>query len=100
MRNNLSQIWEYLRKGNKKYYTKLGFFALGDAYLISGQNSAYEDCIVLVEHRERHQYNHWGFLIKKSEISFPATIFTNGDDNYGKLNRKALSLKLRNFIHH
>lgn len=85
--------WERLLAGDKCYYTNLGFFALGDAFLISGKNPAYKDEIVLVEHRWRTQYNHWGWRIKRLECRAQPTIAMNGDDGFGILKRKAPSLK-------
>jgi hypothetical protein len=87
------QAWDALMSLNKRHYISTGFYALGDAYLISGKDQKYRNIIVLVEHREKSQINHWEYQCNKSECPQP-TITTNGDDGNGNLKRKALSLKV------
>lgn len=91
---NFQEAWQRLLSGDKRVYTKLGFFALGDAYLITDKNPAYKNQIVLVEHREKTQYNHWNYRCDRSECKFLPTIATNGDDGGGTLKRKAPRLKV------
>jgi hypothetical protein len=87
------EAWNRLMNGDKRVYSRLGFFALGDAESISGAKE-YKHEIVLVERREKHQYNHWGYRCKRSECKYQPSIFTNGDDGMGGLKRKAPRLKL------
>lgn len=87
------QAWDALMFLNKRYYISTGFYALGDAYLISGKDPKYKNKIVLVEHHQKTQINHWNYQCKKSECPQP-TITTNGDDGNGNLKRKATSLKV------
>jgi|GEM_PF-4412093 len=92
---DLDTIWNTLLSGTNRYYTRLGFFMLGDAYLISGKNPVYKDEIVLVEHRERRQYNHWGFRCPRQDCRYAHVVCeSNGDDGNGKLNKKARRLKV------
>ncbi|RCJ24056.1 hypothetical protein A6770_28840 [Nostoc minutum NIES-26] len=91
----LQQAWNALMGVDKRYYILTGFYALGDAFLISSKNHMYKNQIVLVEHRHREQINHWDFTCNQSECKSP-TITTNGDDGQGNLNRKAPSLKVYN----
>jgi hypothetical protein len=86
--------WDALISLNKRHYILTGFYALGDAYLISGKDPKYKNIIVLVEHREKSQINHWDRTVSKSECSQQPTIETNGDDGKGNLKRKAPSLKV------
>lgn len=96
---SMKEAWNQLLTGDvKRVYTTLGFYALGDAYSITESTEAYENQIVLVEHREHHQYNHWGYRKMTSEYKVQPTIFTNGDDGYGTLKHKAGRLKVRNVI--
>ncbi|MBD6620958.1 hypothetical protein FNW02_35835 [Komarekiella sp. 'clone 1'] len=88
------QAWDALMSLNKRYYISTGFYALGDAYLISGKDLKYKNQIVLVEHRQKSQINHWDWTINKSECRQQPTITTNGDDGNGNLKRKAVSLKV------
>jgi hypothetical protein len=88
------QAWDALMSINKRHYVTTGFYALGDAYLISNKNPKYKNQIVLVEHRGKSQINHWDFTCKKSECNRQPTITTNGDDGQGNLKRKAQSLKI------
>jgi hypothetical protein len=86
--------WDALMFLNKRHYISTGFYALGDAYLISGKDSKYKNKIVLVEHCQKSQINHWDWTVSKSECSQQPTIETNGDDGKGNLKRKAPSLKV------
>lgn len=88
------EAWNLLLDGHKQVYTKLGFFALGDAYLITNECIEYKGQIVLVEHRDKHQYNHWGYRCSTKDCKFQPTITSNGDDGYGSLKRKAPQLKI------
>jgi hypothetical protein len=95
--NKLQQYqlaWDALMQLNKRHYVATGFYALGDAYLISEKDPKYKGLIVLVEHRQKTQINHWQYQCKKSECSQQPTITTNGDDGNGNLKRKAPSLKV------
>jgi hypothetical protein len=73
-----------------KVISHRGYFALGDAYLISGyagkrmyhlySTSEYYDKIVLVEIVEdgRYQYQHWGYIFDRNEHpNVEPTIYTN-----------------------
>jgi hypothetical protein len=86
--------WDALMSLNKRHYVSTGFYALGDAYLISGKDPKYKNIIVLVEHQQKTQINHWEYQCNKSECSQQPTIETNGDDGKGNLKRKAPSLKV------
>ncbi|WP_341530081.1 hypothetical protein WKK05_12760 [Nostoc sp. UHCC 0302] len=86
--------WNALMGLDKRHYIATGFYALGDAYLISGKDPKYKGLIVLVEHRQKTQLNHWQYQCKRSECSQQPTITTNGDDGNGNLKRKAPSLKV------
>ncbi|MBE9039050.1 hypothetical protein [aff. Roholtiella sp. LEGE 12411] len=88
------QAWDALMSLNKRHYVSTGFYALGDAYLISGKDLKYKNVIVLVEHHQKTQINHWDWTINKSECRQQPTITTNGDDGNGNLKQKALSLKV------
>jgi hypothetical protein len=88
------QAWNALIGLDKRYYVSTGFYALGDAYLISGKDPKYKNIIVLVEHQQKTQINHWEYQCNKSECSQQPTIETNGDDGKGNLKRKAPSLKV------
>jgi hypothetical protein len=90
----IQSAWDALMSLNKRWFVSTGFYALGNAYLISGKNPTYKNQIVLVEHRHKSQINHWDWTIKKSQCSRQPTITTNGDDGEGNLNRKAPSLKV------
>lgn len=81
-----SDAWASLLNGEQQVKTKFGFFALGDAFQITGECKAYEDQIVLVEHRGNHQYNHWGHRCHKDKCQYQPTITTNGDDGCGYVN--------------
>ncbi|WGV29146.1 hypothetical protein [Halotia branconii] len=85
--------WDALMSLNKRHYIATGFYALGDAFLISGKDPQYKNKIVLVEHCGKLQINHWDWTTDKSQCRQP-TITTNGDDNNGNLKRKAPSLKV------
>jgi hypothetical protein len=85
--------WEALMSLNKRHYVATGFYALGDAYLISSKDRKYKNQIVLVEHCGRLQINHWAYVCNQTECPQP-TITTNGDDGKGNLKRKAPSLKV------
>ncbi len=89
-----SEAWNALLGLDKRHYVSTGFYALGDAYLISRKDPKYKNIIVLVEHRQKTQINHWEYQCKKSECSQQPTIETNGDDGQGNLKRKAPSLKV------
>ncbi len=92
-RNQQHQLaWEALMFLNKRHYVTTGFYALGDAFLIS-KDPKHKNKIVLVEHCGKLQINHWEWTINKSECPQP-TITTNGDDGNGNLKRKAPSLKV------
>ncbi|MCC5639828.1 hypothetical protein LC593_29180 [Nostoc sp. CHAB 5844] len=86
--------WDTLMLGGKRHYVLTGFYALGDAFLISNKDPKRKNQIVLVEHREKLQINHWDFVCPMSECNRQATITTNGDDGNGNLRRKAPSLKV------
>jgi len=86
--------WDALMGVDKRHYVSTGFYALGDAFLISSKNPKYKNQIVLVEHRLKQQINHWDFICPMSECNRQATITTNGDDGNGNLKRKAPSLKV------
>lgn len=90
----LQEAWDALMGLDKRHYVATGFYALGDAYLISGQDLAYKGKIVLIEHRQRTQINHWEFTCNRLQCSQQPTITTNGDDGKGNLKRKAPSLKV------
>ncbi|MFN6564237.1 MAG: hypothetical protein RMY28_031210 [Nostoc sp. ChiSLP01] len=90
----LQEAWDALMGLDKRHYVATGFYALGDAYLISGKDPNYKGKIVLIEHRQRTQINHWDWTILKSQCSQQPTITTNGDDDKGNLKRKAPSLKV------
>jgi hypothetical protein len=85
--------WDALMFLNRRHYVLTSFYALGDAYLISGKDPKHKNKIVLVEHRQKHQINHWDYQCNKSECPQPI-IETNGDDGQGNLKRKAPSLKV------
>jgi hypothetical protein len=67
--------WDALMFLNKRHYVSTGFYALGDAYLISGKDPKYKNIIVLVEHRQKTQINHWEyqtnsqFAIRNSQLN-------------------------------
>lgn len=42
--------WDALKGIDKRHYVATGFYALGDAFLISGKDRQYKNMIVLVEH--------------------------------------------------
>ncbi|MBW4457068.1 MAG: hypothetical protein KME55_32840 [Nostoc indistinguendum CM1-VF10] len=84
-----SEAWNALMSLNKPHYIATGFYALGDAYLISGKDPKYKNTIILVEHRQKTQINHWEHRWNKSECSQQPTIETNNGDGRGNLNRKA-----------
>jgi hypothetical protein len=90
----LQEAWDALMNSYKRYYISTGFYALGDAFLISNKNPKYKNQIVLVEHRLKQQINHWEFVCQMSECNRQGTITTNGDDGNGNLKRKAISLKV------
>lgn len=81
-----SDAWTLLLNGEQRVQTKFGFFALGDAFKITNGCETYQDQIVLVEHREQHQYNHWGYRCHKDKCQYEPTIATNGDDGLGNVN--------------
>lgn len=91
---HLNVAWDLLKGIDKKYYISTGFYALGDAYILSGKNPQYKNQVVLVEHRGRLQINHWDFICSRSECKNQPTITTNGDDGQCNLNRKAPVLKV------
>ncbi|MBW4557111.1 MAG: hypothetical protein KME59_14415 [Trichormus sp. ATA11-4-KO1] len=90
----LQEAWDTLMGIDKRYYISTGFYALGDAYLLSDKNPQYKNQIVLVEHRHKLQINHWNWTCKKSDCVKQPTILTNGDDGKGNLKRKAPSLTI------
>ncbi|MBD2471426.1 hypothetical protein [Nostoc sp. FACHB-145] len=85
--------WDALMGVDKRHYVSTGFYALGDAFLISSKDPKRRNQIVLVEHRLKQQINHWDFTCNSSECKSP-TITTNGDDGNGNLKRKAQSLQV------
>ncbi|RCJ40074.1 hypothetical protein A6770_38420 [Nostoc minutum NIES-26] len=89
----LQLAWDALMGVDKRHYVSTGFYALGDAFLISSKDPKRRNQIVLVEHRYREQINHWDFICNQSECKSP-TITTNGDDGQGNLKRKTQSLKV------
>ncbi|MBD2683582.1 MULTISPECIES: hypothetical protein [Nostoc] len=90
----LQEAWDALMGLDKRHYVATGFYALGDAYLISGKDPNYKGKIVLVEHRQKTQINHWEFTCNRSQCSQQPTITTNGDEGKGNLKRKAQCLKV------
>ncbi|WP_193200414.1 hypothetical protein [Nostoc sp. MG11] len=62
------QAWNTLMSLNKRHYVSTGFYALGDAYLISGKDPKYKNIIVLVEHRQKAQINHWETSVKNLNV--------------------------------
>jgi hypothetical protein len=88
------EAWNLLKGIDKRYYTSTGFYALGDAYILSGKNPQYKNQAVLVEHRGKLQVNHWDWTCELSECKCKPTITTNGDDGECNLKRKAESLKV------
>ncbi len=88
------QAWDALMGIDKRHYVLTGFYALGDAFLISGKNPTYQNQIVLVEHCGKSQINHWDFRCNRSECRQQPSITTNGDDGHGNLKRKAPSLQV------
>lgn len=91
----LKEAWDLLKGIDRKCYVLTGFYALGDAYLLSGKNAQYKNQVVLVEHRGKSQINHWDFTCSRSECKNQPTITTNGDDGQGNLLRKAPVLKVQ-----
>lgn len=90
----LKEAWDLLKGVDKRHYVKTGFYALGNAYILSGKNPQYENKAVLVEHRGKLQINHWNWTCSTSECKNQPTITTNGDDGQCNLKRKAESLKV------
>lgn len=64
------------------------------SYSISSKNKIYKDQIVLVEHRDKSQYNHWELKCNTKECKYHPTITQNGDDDKGKLKCKAPRLQI------
>ena len=89
----LKEAWNLLKGVDKRHYVPTGFYALGDAYILSGKNPQYQNKVVLVEHRGKTQINHWDWTCPLSECKCKPTIITNGDDGNCNLKRKAESLK-------
>ncbi|BDA76081.1 hypothetical protein CAL7716_102470 (plasmid) [Calothrix sp. PCC 7716] len=90
----MQEAWNQLMDGHKQVYHKHGFYALGDAYIISGKDKKYKDQVILIERCEKLQHNHWEFKCSKKDCKFQPTITTNGDDNKGNLKRKAPKLQI------
>ncbi|WP_414756688.1 hypothetical protein [Anabaena sp. CCY 9910] len=91
---HLKEAWDLLKGVDKRYYTSTGFYALGDAYILSGKNPQYKNQVILVEHRGKSQINHWEQTCPLSECKIRPTVITNGDDGQCNLNRKAPVLQV------
>lgn len=93
-RTTMQDAWNKLLDGHRQVYTKVGFYALGNAYTISGKNKIYKDQVVLVERRDKLQHNHWEFKCNTKDCKYQPTITQNGDDDKGNLKRKAPKLQI------
>lgn len=78
-----ANVFSYLLDNHhvKRVGTIFGYFALGDAYTISGNNPFYQGQLVLVEfcfgQFTRSQKNHWGCRIERRPGHPAPTVFAN-----------------------